>query len=149
MHKVGEAGYRREFANKIVNRRVDEKSIDHTQIKHLRQELILLEKAKEAPFRDSDPNLGFYLLELNQKNRKAFVGENPVTDMYTNIIRSIGKDAIVGRERFFPQPNYWHFDCEKPIVLIRSLEFMKAAGITSEARVPCVPSGSYASGFQS
>ena len=58
---------------------------------------------------------------------KPSSGVSMNTEDYTRIVKSMGRDAIVGKDRFFEMTFYWVFICEKSDTLIASLESMKAA----------------------
>ena len=99
------------------------------KLEFLRREVVSGEKAEQTVFESSNDDVGLHPLEWNPNNRQAFVGLNMNMDVYAKVIKSLGRDAIVGKERFFEMPYYWTFVCEKPDVLIESLESMKAAGL--------------------
>ena len=42
------------------------------------------------------------------------------------MLKSLGRNAIVGRESFFNKKRFWWFICEKPEALVDSLEWMTA-----------------------
>ena len=71
----------------------------------------------------------FDLLELNEKNRKAFVGSSGVSATLKSVLRGVGWNAIVGKERFVWKPYFWEFRGEKTTVLAETLEAMKAGGL--------------------
>ena len=91
--------------------------------------VILGEKAKPAGFKDVDTDVALSLLELNRKNRKAYVGNISLVSMFEAILKAIGRNAIVGKERFSWAPNYWVIDCAKAGTLAHTLEKMKSAGL--------------------
>ena len=97
----------------------------------MEQEVTLGEKVRDAGFTDKipDPDLAFHLLELNQANRKVFVGDSLMLPPLENAIKALGYNAIVGRERFFELPLWRNFECEKAAASIETLELMKAAGL--------------------
>ena len=91
--------------------------------------MALAEKVREAIFVDLDPDLVLHLLDLNAKNRMAFVGDNHLLAVYEHVLKAIGRNAIVGNERFFWSPYFWEFHCEKAAILAKTLEVMKAGGM--------------------
>ena len=97
----------------------------------LKQEVILGQKVRQASFDVDSPDLVFHLLEFNQKNRKAFVGQSLGMPPLVSVIKAAGHNAVLGRERFFEAPYWWNFECEKPGILIETLELMKGAGLVN------------------
>ena len=112
-----------------LNDKAARATMTSAQLELLRQEMILGERMKAVSFTNSDPDLGFELLEFSQRNRKVFVGDNREMGRYAEVLKTLGRNAIVGRKRFFRKQHYWQFLCEKPRMLMQSLELMKATGL--------------------
>ena len=82
--------------------------------------------AAAADIRQPRFRLFFELLEFRHSNRKTFAGGNKERGLYANVLKSLGRNAIVGRESFFNKKRFWWFICEKPEALVDSLEWMTA-----------------------
>ena len=94
----------------------------------LRNEITLGEALEAYDTKDVG-NLGSILLEANQNNRKVIVSPTSWLGTYKKIIKSLGRNVIVGKENFFAIAYYWRFFVEKQWMLLETLEWMKAAGL--------------------
>ena len=88
-----------------------------------------LRPAVEAYDEPWDRNPGSVLLEANQNNRRVILASRSYLRIYKRLIKSLGRNVIVGKENFFTVAAYWKFFVEKQWLLLETLEWVKAAGL--------------------
>ena len=97
--------------------------------KQRKMEILLGEKVRDI---GSQPFKASFLVRLNRKNRRVLVGPIERMLVYADFIKSLGLNAVVGKDVFWEKYFYWMFMVDKGILLRETLEAMKASGLVYE-----------------
>ena len=95
----------------------------HDSLDFLRNEIKLGEAVEDMR------KMGSTLLESNQNTRKVILTETSHLQIFKKHIKALGRNVIVGKDRFFTAAGYWRLYLEKQWLLLETLERMKAAGL--------------------
>ena len=57
------------------------------------------------------------------------MGPSQDTVLLEKVVKHVGRNAVVGKERFSPTPFFWMIQCEKGDSLMETLELLKAFGL--------------------
>ena len=104
---IDPSGYK--HAGSLTSKVQEESAAAGLNLSFLRQEVALGEKVRAGSFEEGDPEMIFDMLELIGKNRKTFVGSSGVSATLKSVLRGVGWNAIVGKERFVRKPYFWEF----------------------------------------
>ena len=104
-----------------------EKLCLHGSKECLQSEVVLGKRIKQTGL--LVPSAPPFLLSLSREEKRVLVEDHRNRRLYASVIKALGRNALEGKERFFPSSYYWEFNVEKPFILQTTLERMHAAGL--------------------
>ena len=93
----------------------------------LRKEKIIGERVQR--WRYQEDRFALYLTEINQDTKRVLIADQDSRLIFERITLELGRNVILGEERFFENPYLWTFYAEKSHMLLESMERMKSTGL--------------------
>ena len=76
-----------------------------------------------------EDRFAFCLKEISRDTKKVLIADQDSRLIFEKITLELGRNVIVGEERFFDYPYFWTFQAEKSHMLIESMDRIKSTGL--------------------